>query len=100
MTEEILNIEYDNDEGKLTVDCDDSYKAILAITAGVLHQFKNGDRTIINFLFGLMLHVLAAETSGVLQKAFLENINKNIEEYRKEYQQMVLFANTTMKQEQ
>ncbi len=77
-------------DGKtLQVYCPNPDRAVLAIASYVVNELmSNANQKPLDMLLGVAVHVVSMDTSGGLEKAFLENLEENTPKYREMYKGM------------
>ena len=81
---EILRIYY-NKDGNIQVDCPNMDDAVIAISNHIAVSINRKDLKGLNVLFAIVLHLLAMDTSGNMEKMFLQNLKEKLPAYRAEY---------------
>lgn len=80
----VLKVAFGKDGG-ITVDMPDEDQAVTALAGHVITRFSARDMKPLDFLLGVVVHALAMETSGGLEKEFISNIRKHTPVFRKYY---------------
>ncbi len=75
-------------KGGVKVTCPNMDEAVMAITDHLLKTCKTGDRTALDVLFSVTVHLLAMDRSGRFEEQYIENIRKTVPAYRKGYVEM------------
>ncbi len=73
----------------LQVYCPNPDRAVLATASYVVTELMSkANQKPLDFLLGVVVHVVSMDTSGGLEKAFLENLEENVPKYREMYKGM------------
>ena len=73
----------------LQVYCPNPDRAVLAIASYVVNELmSHANQKPLDMLLGVAVHVVSMDTSGGLEKAFLENLEENTPKYREMYKGM------------
>ena len=91
--QEILRIYYDKD-GNMQVDCPNMDDAVIAISNHIAVSINRKDLKGLNVLFAIVLHLLAMDTSGNMEKMFLQNLKEKLPKYRANYIEMARAMNS------
>ena len=96
----ILEVNWDDKNQALQFVCDDTDSAVLLIAEGIVQGLKQNQDGPLNALLAILLHLFAMESSGKLEREFMNNLKKFLPEYRKQYEMINLAGETTMQEEQ
>ena len=75
-------------EGDVKVDCPNNEEAVLAAAEHIITHLADGDTTPLTILHAVVVHTLASESTGNLERNFLDNLHRSLKEYREIYAKM------------
>lgn len=73
---------YTEDNGTIRYVCEDREKAVLAATYLIREALSRGDQGPMNLQFATTVHLLASDTSGKLEKQYIEKLCASVAEMR------------------
>lgn len=77
------------DGKELKVFCPDKDRAVLALAGHIAHELMaNDNQEPLDVLLGVIVHVLSVDTTGNLEKEFLDNIKEHTPTWREYYKKM------------
>lgn len=72
--------------GGTDVECDDLQSAVKALAAHISYKFfQKRDTQPFNALLSVVIHCLAMETTGKMQRDFVQDIAMNVPKFREDY---------------
>lgn len=85
---QILNVSIDDKEN-INVVCKDRELAAMVITDYISETAGSGDTSALDMLYSITIHLLARDVHGGFEKEYIENLRREIPNYRKVYKSMI-----------